>query len=63
MKELDVLLERWLDEQAAEAAPAHWIAFEQLIELQDPELARYLLAGESHPDPTTAQLLRVLRGH
>lgn len=62
MKELDVLLERWLAEQAPDADPQHWVAFEQLLGLQDPELARYLLAGEPHPDPVTAQLLRSMRG-
>lgn len=50
MKELDVLLERWLERYGAAASAADIRAFEGLLDLQDPQLARYLLAGETHPE-------------
>ena len=63
MKELDVLLERWLDQHAAAASAAEHAAFESLLDLQDPELARYLLAGEPHPDAAARDLvLRIRKG-
>lgn len=61
MKELDVLLERWLARDAASATEATLATFESLLGLQDPELARYLLKGEPHPDPDTAALIARLR--
>ena len=62
MKELDVLLERWLAAHGA-AAPARDLAlFESLLQWQDPELVRYLIAGEIHSDPDYAALLQVIRG-
>ena len=61
MKELDVLLERWLTRDAASATASTLSTFENLLGLQDPELARYLLKGEPHPDPATAALISRLR--
>ncbi len=61
MKELDVLLERWLDLHGAAATPQEQGCFESLLELQDPELARYLLAGEPHPDPAVRTLIGYIR--
>ena len=48
MKELDVLLERWLERHRGLATAEDLQRFETLLELQDPELARYLLAGQAH---------------
>jgi antitoxin CptB len=61
MKELDVLLERWLDHHGVAATPQEQGCFESLLELQDPELARYLLAGEPHPDPEVRTLIGCIR--
>ncbi len=61
MKELDVLLERWLGREAAEAAPDVLARFEALLELQDPQLARYLLAGDPHPDAGFRTLIASIR--
>jgi len=38
MRELDVLLERYLACEYAEAPPAQQLAFETLLSLQDPEI-------------------------
>ena len=38
MRELDVLLERYLAREYAEAPPAQKAAFETLLSLQDPEI-------------------------
>jgi len=61
MKELDVLLERWLARDAPSASAEDLDRFEQLLTLQDPELARYLLKGETFPDEKLAQLIGRLR--
>jgi antitoxin CptB len=58
VKELDLLLSRYLREQFPQATGADRAAFEQLLELPDPELARYLLAGDVPLDPQYAVLCR-----
>lgn len=57
MRELDVLMTRWLERDWALASSAERTAFQQLLALQDPELAEYLLRGERHPDPVTATVI------
>ena len=61
MKELDVLLERWLERHAATAEPDEIRCFEALLSLQDPQLVRYLLAGAPPPDSATAVLIERIR--
>jgi antitoxin CptB len=61
MKELDVLLERWLERHRGLATAEDLQRFETLLELQDPELARYLLAGQAHPDPGLQGLIDRVR--
>jgi len=56
MKELDLLLERWLRERYPAASPAERAAFAAFLELPDPELARYLLAGERPAEPAFARI-------
>jgi len=46
MKELDLLLESWLRVQFDHASADQRTQFESLLRLSDPELVRYLLAGE-----------------
>jgi len=57
MRELDVLMTRWLERDWPQASSEERAAFQQLLALQDPELAEYLLRGESHPDPVTAAVV------
>jgi antitoxin CptB len=47
MKELDVLLLRYLEQEYAAASVRHRAAFVQLLELPDPEIFGYLLGRES----------------
>jgi antitoxin CptB len=49
MRELDVMLTRYLDRVWATASPAERDAFVQLVDLQDPELFGYLV-GRTTPD-------------
>ncbi|MCU0977081.1 MAG: succinate dehydrogenase assembly factor 2 [Steroidobacteraceae bacterium] len=50
MKELDLLLVRWLDRRYPAAGPAERAAFARLLEAQDPQLVAWLLKGEPAPD-------------
>jgi succinate dehydrogenase flavin-adding protein (antitoxin of CptAB toxin-antitoxin module) len=53
MKELDLLLEGWLRLRFDHASADQRARFESLLQLPDPELVRYLLAGER---PQSAEL-------
>lgn len=63
MRELDVLLGRWLDSRYDAASDEQKAAFQQLLELTDPELAAYLLRGASSGDPLLDGIIRQIRGH
>jgi succinate dehydrogenase flavin-adding protein (antitoxin of CptAB toxin-antitoxin module) len=60
MKELDFLLLRYLRERHAQAASDERAAFVEFLELPDPDIARYLLAGDVPIDSRHAALCRVL---
>ena len=60
MKELDFLLLRYLRECHPDAASDERAAFVEFLELPDPDIARYLLAGDVPTDPRHAALCRVL---
>ena len=60
MKELDLLLLRYLRERHPDAASDEREAFVEFLELPDPDIARYLLAGDVPTDPRHAALCRVL---
>jgi succinate dehydrogenase flavin-adding protein (antitoxin of CptAB toxin-antitoxin module) len=61
MKELDFLLLRYLREFHPQAAGDERAAFVEFLELPDPDLARYLIAGDVPTDPRQAALCRLLR--
>lgn len=61
MKELDVLLERYARAGHPGAPLADQDRFEALLELPDPQLAGYFLAGEVPCDPALAQLIARIR--
>jgi antitoxin CptB len=58
LKELDVLLERYLCRRWPTAAAAERAQFAALVELGDPELAALCLRGVPASDPALAALLR-----
>ena len=60
MKELDLLLRRYVDDRWPAAPSAERAAFEKLLELPDPELAAYLL-GHEIPPPALLALVDRLR--
>jgi antitoxin CptB len=60
MKELDLLLLRYLRDRHALAANDERAAFVEFLELPDPDIARYLIAGDVPEDPRHAALCRAL---
>ncbi|MGD9597303.1 MAG: succinate dehydrogenase assembly factor 2 [Steroidobacteraceae bacterium] len=61
MKELDLLLGRYLERDYAAASSRERSVFARFLELPDPELAAYLLGGVAPADPEFARLARCLR--
>ncbi len=61
MKELDLLLERYARSGHPQAQAADRARFEALLELPDPLLAGYLLAGQPPADPALGPLIARIR--
>jgi antitoxin CptB len=57
MRELDVLLQRYLDRRYACAPQEEQQAFEALLELPDPELFAYVVKREQPSDPHCANVV------
>jgi succinate dehydrogenase flavin-adding protein (antitoxin of CptAB toxin-antitoxin module) len=57
MKELDVLLARWIEDGWPEAAEDRKLAFAWLLEQPDPVIASLLFGGEAPRDGTCAALV------
>ena len=57
MKELDLLLERYLDTRYPSAGPTEQGAFRELLDMQDPELFAFVTGRER---PATEELRRVV---
>lgn len=57
MRELDVLLTRWLDNGYANAGNPQKAAFRRLLDLSDPELQGYLLGGVIPADEEIARVV------
>jgi len=62
MRELDILLERYLENSYAASDSAEKSAFWQLLTLSDPELAGYLLRGVPHNDILTCNVIARILG-
>jgi len=62
MKELDLLLLGWLHGQYPGATEARRGQFEALLELSDPQVARYLLGREAPEGAEMAALVEAIRG-
>jgi antitoxin CptB len=62
MKELDVLLERYVRTGYARAGEAERAAFVRLLEREDPEIWSWVL-GQAEPPPGFADVVAALRRH
>ncbi len=58
MRELDVLLRRYVDERYAGASSEHQEAFRALLEAPDPLIHAYCLGFEAPPTPILDSLIR-----
>lgn len=63
MKELDLLLARYLDTRYAGAPEAEQQAFEGLLDNEDPVLWSWLIEAEPVSDGNCDELVRFLRGY
>ena len=61
MRELDVMLGRYLDRAWEMASPAERRAFVQLVELQDPELVGYRVGGTTPPEDAQRAVVACIR--
>ncbi len=59
MKELDVLLERYLDERLAQAGPDERLAFAALLEVQDPLIYDYCFGAQPPPPHLAGVIARL----
>ena len=63
MRELDLLLTRYVEEQYREAPSAHQAAFRALLEAPDPLIYAYCLGGERPASPLLSTLIqRITQG-
>lgn len=60
MRELDVLLRRYVDERYAAASGEHQEAFRELLDAPDPLIQAYCLGLEAPPTPVLASLVGVI---
>ena len=60
MRELDVVLERYLQQRYASAPLAEQKAFESLLDLPDPQLFAYLMRRETPAVPEWVDVLSKL---
>lgn len=61
MRELDVMLARYLDRVWSAASPAERAAFVQLVELQDPELFGYLVGRTTPTEEPLRAVIATIR--
>jgi succinate dehydrogenase flavin-adding protein (antitoxin of CptAB toxin-antitoxin module) len=62
MKELDILLARYLDEQFCAASSEEQEAFGRLLEIQDPVIYAYCLGQERPPQHLAVLIERITAG-
>jgi len=59
MKELDILLSRYMDERFSAAPPQEQEAFRRLLESPDPQIYAYCLGSERPPEHLAALIGRI----
>ncbi len=62
MRELDVLLLRYLEEHYSRASTDERLAFGDFLELQDPEIFRYLLGPDPELEGPLRNVVESIRG-
>jgi antitoxin CptB len=62
MKELDIMLTRYLDERYGAAPPTEQRAFQELLEAQDPMIFAYCLGSERPPEHLADLIGRIAAG-
>ena len=62
MKELDLILQAWLERRYPSASADERGLFAQFLELPDPQMAAYLWGKDRPPDPALAALVTQLAG-
>jgi antitoxin CptB len=62
MRELDLILARFVDRHYAGASAAEQAAFQQLLSLPDPEIVGLLMAPGSGDDPAVNRVVSRLLG-
>ncbi len=62
MRELDILLTKYLENDFPQADDQQKQAFRALLALPDPDLIAYLLGGQSPPDAVIANIVSQIRG-
>ena len=62
VKELDILLGRYLEQRYNDAGVQEHVLFDRLLELQDPVLLKYLMGKQSPEDAELCQLVELIRG-
>ena len=60
MKELDLLMERYLDDHFVSASQQDQQAFRAILQMPDPELYDLVLGRTSSNDPDIARVIRVM---
>ena len=61
MRELDRILERFVDNEYAELSTAEKLTFAEFLEFPDPDLRAYLLGKAEPTDSELARLLKRIR--
>ena len=61
MRELDVVLLRYLEEDYPRASPADRAAFAQILELQDPEIFGYLVGRQAPVEASLGNVVARIR--
>ena len=62
MRELDILLERYLENVYTDSSDDDKSAFQQLLTLSDPDLAGYLLRDDRHTDVLISNVIDRILG-
>jgi succinate dehydrogenase flavin-adding protein (antitoxin of CptAB toxin-antitoxin module) len=63
MRELDLLLTNYLDQDYGQAEEQQKQAFRELLALPDPDLIDYLLGGQTPRDAALAKVVSHIRDH